>query len=258
VSGGEVEREPPAGGHRAGIRRLCPDVGGEGGREPPAVLFDLDGTLLWLEVDIDAARQALSDLFRPWGFELPFRPILPRIREAAALAATRGGDESALARAGLEVLDGVEVRAARTARARHGAPELVAALAARGARLGLVTDNGRACVAVALRAAGIDPAVFGAISTRDDVARPKPDPAGIVAVAGVLAGEGGARVLWYVGDHPRDVQAARAAAEAVGSIRVAVVKGGLGDAAELERAGADASIEDLEALPAILGLSAPG
>src|SRR6266568_1777266 len=122
-----------------------------------AVIFDMDGTLLRLDVDIEEVRTRLGALFAPRGVTRPFRPIVRRIRAAA-----REVGDPALERAGLDLLDDWELRAAAGARARPGAAAVVAALAARGDALGLVTDCGRACVFPALAAAGI-PARFAAI-----------------------------------------------------------------------------------------------
>ena len=62
------------------------------------VLFDLDGTLLELDVDIEAVRMALAALFAPHGVTGPFRPILARIDAAAEEAGRRGADAKALRR----------------------------------------------------------------------------------------------------------------------------------------------------------------
>ncbi len=90
-----------------------------------------------------------------------------------------------------------------------------------------MTDNGRACLAPALAAAGLDRAAFGVAVTRDDVGRPKPAPDGVVLAARTLCRSGGA--IWYAGDSPRDVAACRAAAHELGPdfrLRVVGVLGG--------------------------------
>src|SRR5262249_42085121 len=107
--------------------------------------------------------------------------------------------------------------------------------AARGERLAIVTDNGRACVPAALAAAGI-PSVFAAIVTRDDVAEPKPSPEGVRRAVALLGG-----AEWYVGDHPNDIPAGPAA-----GVPVVALRGGLVPDAQL--AGAERTIERLEEL----------
>lgn len=172
-----------------------------------AFIFDMDGALLRLEVDIEEVRLRLAALFGPHGVTRPFRPILGRIYAAAAEAGTRGADAAALTRAGLDILDEWELRGAADARARDGAADLVRVLAGRGDRLGLYTSVGRAAAAAALDAAGIPATAFEAIVSRDD-AVPKPDPAGLRLLAGQLAPAPTA----YVADHASDLQAARGAA----------------------------------------------
>jgi phosphoglycolate phosphatase len=215
-----------------------------------AILFDMDGTLLRLDVDIEEARLALAAKFGPLGVTRPFRPILRRIRESAAEAAAAGkGDRAALEREGLAILDRFEVAAAERARVRDGAVEIIMALAARHIALGLVTDNGRACVAPALRSAGIDPSLFTS-ATRDDVPAPKPDPAGVVQVARAL----GASSAWYIGDHPKDVEAGRAARAVVPGLHVAALTGGLATREELTAAGADVVLDDLRRVLTLPGI----
>jgi HAD superfamily hydrolase (TIGR01549 family) len=199
------------------------------------VIFDMDGTLLRLDVDIEEVRLKLAALFAPHGVTRPFRPVLARIKAAAIEA----GDPS-LEAAGLAILSGFEVDAASSARAREGAAKVIATLKDRGAKLAIVTDNGRACVAPALAAAGIPAEAFDAIVTRDDVPAPKPDPAGVRAAAAALGGD----PLWYVGDHTKDVEAGRAA-----GVRVAAIRGtpglGRGGLVPDEQLRADRLIDEL-------------
>jgi HAD superfamily hydrolase (TIGR01549 family) len=208
------------------------------------VIFDLDGTLLRLDVDIEEVRQRLGALFGPHGVTAPFRPILVRIPAAAREAATRGADETAMRRAGFAILDEWEVRAAESARARPGAAAVLEALAGRGVRLGLVTNNGRACLAPALASAGLRGDLFAATVTRDDVPLPKPDPAGIVQVAAAL----GVDDVWYIGDHQIDVDAGRAARARLPGLRVAGLRGASG----VTFSGADQVIDRLEDVPGLV------
>ena len=141
------------------------------------------------------------------------------------------------------ILDELEVAGAPEAKAAPHAAEVIAALHARGDKLGLVTDNGAACVPIALRAAGIDPAVFGAIWTRDRGA-PKPSPEGLVHVLDQL----GSGPAWYVGDHPRDLEAGKAARARHPELKLAAVKTGLAQEAQLLKGGADRVIDRLDGL----------
>jgi beta-phosphoglucomutase-like phosphatase (HAD superfamily) len=188
------------------------------------IVFELR-TLLRLDVDLEEVRLRLAALFAPRGVTRPFRPVLRRIREAA-----REVGDPALERAGLAILDAWELAAAEDARARPGAPEVVAELAARGVGLGLCAETGRACVGAALAAAEI-PLVFQAIVTRDD----GPDPLGAARRRGAV---------WYVCEHPSEVAAGRGA-----GLRVAALRSELVPEAQLVQA--DVMLAGLEA---VLGL----
>lgn len=93
----------------------------------------------------------------------------------------------------------------------HVFPEveaMLSALRARGVALGIVTNKGRSSTQITLEAFGLAHH-FSAIRSGDDVARPKPDPTGIVEVMRELGAD--RRRSVYVGDSPSDMLAARAA-----------------------------------------------
>jgi phosphoglycolate phosphatase-like HAD superfamily hydrolase len=227
---------------------MTSDVGAAGpavGRV--AAAFDLDGTLVDLAVDIATVRAAVAGLFADRGYRGAFAPILPAIDAAAAAVARDADERRRLVERAHRLIDEAEVAAARRARPRPGARAALEALCARGWPLGLVTDNGGACVAPALAAAGL-PARFAAVVSRDDVARPKPAPDGLVAVARALLPAGG--TLFYVGDSPRDVVAghdARGLLPGIDLVTIAVTSG-RGRAEDLAAAGPDRTIRDLAAL----------
>ncbi len=208
-----------------------------------AALFDLDGTLLTLDVDIAVVRRELADLFGPRGFIAAFRPILSRIDEAARATAGADVDEATLRARGRGVIDTAEVAAADRAVPRDGAARALAELRAARVPVGLLTDNGRACVRPALVAAGLGATdQFASIVTRDDVGAAKPDPAGVVQSARALLPAGG--TLWFVGDSPRDGAAAAAARPLLPdvAVRFAAITGGRGADADLLATDPDAVI----------------
>jgi len=189
----------------------------------PAYVLDMDGALLNLELDIEDVRLRLAALFGPYGITRPFRPILPRILAAAHEA---GGDEAALRRDGLAILAAEELRGAASARARAGAAEALAALAAAGSPLGLYTSRARAAVAPALVAAGLDGVPFAAVVARED-AEPRPSPEGLLQLLAAL----GRPEAWYVTAHAQDLDFGRAARAQWPGLRLALV-GGASSAAD--------------------------
>ena len=215
-----------------------------------AILLDMDGTLLRLEVDIEAVRAELVTMFAGLGFDASFAPILATIDSAAQAVAASAGEAAALVRRGRDLIDAGECAAAARARPRRGAAALLAEIERRQWPVGLVTDNGRACVAPAISGAGLDSPLWrrAKIVTRDDVDQPKPAPDGVVAAATPMLDDGG--TLWYVGDSPRDISAGHAARDELAGIEVITValEGGRGSSAALRAAGPDVVIDALDQL----------
>lgn len=173
--------------------------------ETAAVVFDLDGTLIDSFGLIDAsfrhaARVVLDRDLTPgevttgWGEPLPVR--------AARLAAGRVDELIAAYTAYYDANHD------RLCRPFAGVPEMLAALAARGVRLGVATSKRRRSTLQALERCHLARWIGAAISA-EDVPAPKP------AADAVLAALGGLRVsaerAWMVGDGAFDIEAARRA-----------------------------------------------
>jgi phosphoglycolate phosphatase-like HAD superfamily hydrolase len=224
--------------------------------ELTAIVFDLDGTLLDLGLGgvIESVRERIRQYFEARGVRRSFRPILSQIDEAAAEVAARdGADPEPLVREARAFIDDAELEAGRSARPRPGAVRVIGALARAGVALAVVTDQGRPCVETALKAAGFDPATFGAISTRDDVPEPKPAPEGIINVLGALGIPSGKRVAClYLGDSESDIRAGKAAAALLApdlvSLRVLGVLGGRAGREALEGLGAENLLDPIDGL----------
>lgn len=154
-------------------------------------VFDLDGTLTMAVHDFAAIRRALS-----------IRDGEDILAHIAALP------DTAAAQARRWLLDH-EHGLALDARPAVGAAALVRHLAARGDRLGILTRNLRELALISLQAIGLadcfDPVdVLG----RGD-APPKPDPAGLIQLAGRWAVRPAQLVM--AGDFAYDLACARAA-----------------------------------------------
>lgn len=210
-----------------------------------AALFDLDGTLIDLAVAIDEVRGELAEMMAPMGYRGGFSPILQCIEQAARAVVDRECEVRAWVLRCRAVLDRAECAAPMSP--RPGAGDVLRAIAERGSRLGLFTDNGGPCAARALAALGVRPDV---VVTRDDVARSKPDPEGLCLAAERLLPRGGE--LWVVGDSERDMQAAARARQPLGArpggaiaIHAIGVTGGRSSADVLRAAGAVEVVDDL-------------
>jgi phosphoglycolate phosphatase-like HAD superfamily hydrolase len=209
-----------------------------------AVAFDLDGTLIDLPVDLEPVRERILAMFRERGYRGEMRPILDSITRAASEVGEDPRDMGRLIGDARRMLDDAEVAAAARATPRPYARETVLRLQELRLPLGIVTNNGRACVGPALQVLGLKESDF-VISTRDDVRRPKPAPDGLVRIAGHLASQGD--LIWYIGDSPVDISAAVAANSlASPTIRAMAIPGPRSTHEQLRFAGPGAIFDHLQ------------
>ena len=154
-------------------------------------LFDMDGTLTCAMHDFDAIR---AELALPVGV-----PILE------ALAAM----EPEVARQKHRELDDMELRMAADATQQPGSIELLDYLQAQGAKLGIVTRNGKQIAHATLDACGLaDYFIDNTIVSRD-CCTAKPDPAGVNLLLDRWSAQADTAVM--VGDYLFDLQAGHAA-----------------------------------------------
>jgi|SRR5689334_13512077 len=202
------------------------------GRGYPAILFDLDGTLVdSVYQHVLAWREALESA----GMPLAVWRIHRRIGMSGGLFV------SALARETGRNLSPDEVgrlqqthaqaylRYANQVRPLPGARDLLARLAEQGVPHAIATSGYRVAAGVAIEMLGVGPGV--PVITRDQVAHAKPDPDLFLAAAGALGVSIENSVV--VGDSIWDLLAARRAR----ALGIGLLSGGYG-ADELQNAGA--------------------
>lgn len=206
----------------------------------PVVLFDLDGTLVdSIALILDSYRQVFAhfgiedvdpETMRPW-IGLPLEDSFRALDPARAEAMTAHYREVMLRSHDAMI------------RPCPGAAELVRALAAAGARQGVVTSKRRELARRGMVATGL-PAIEPVIG-QEDSDRHKPDPAPL-RIALEHLGAAPAEAV-YVGDAPTDLRAAHAAGmAAIG------VTWGAADRATLEAERPLAVVEDMDSLRALL------
>jgi HAD superfamily hydrolase (TIGR01509 family) len=199
---------------------------------PPALLFDLDGTL------IDSVYQhvlAWQEALTGFGIELSVWKIHRRIGMSGGLFVT------ALLRETGGALSTEQIRALNLAHAEAyarrrdsvrplpGARELLAALTERGVTWAIATSGLAVAARPALKMLGLPEDT--PLVTRDQVRHAKPDPDLFLAAAARVGTD--VRSAIVVGDSIWDLLAARRA----GCLGVGLLSGGYGRE-ELERAGA--------------------
>ncbi|WP_280567850.1 HAD-IA family hydrolase [Chromohalobacter sp. 296-RDG] len=190
--------------------------------QPAALLFDLDGTLVDTAPDLAQATNALRT--HHGLAPLPYATIRPQVSNggsalvelALGLAPTHADHDEAR-RFLLEVY-GRDV--AQHSRVFPGLEPLLTAWDSAHRPWGIVTNKPRAYAAPLVEALNL---THGVLLAADDLPLKKPDPAPLLEAArrlGIAPGD-----CWYIGDHLRDMQAARAA----GMQAIAVRYGYIGD-----------------------------
>lgn len=212
------------------------------GRRPIAILFDLDGTLVdTVPFILAAVRHAFADYGAcPTDAEW-IAGIGTPLRAQLASFARRGEDVDPLfARYRAYWLEHHD----RLTRLFPGALETVEELASRGHPLGVVTAKTEEGAFRTLRHTGLL-GHLGAVVGADTCARCKPDPEPVRVALARLDRAPGEALL--VGDSAHDVVAARGA-----GVRAVGVTWGACDRGALAMAGADALLDELRALPALV------
>ena len=209
----------------------------------PAILFDLDGTLIdSIELILGAARHAFvgfegrAPTDEEWraGIGRPLQAVLREFAPDEAEAARLFGRYRAYQ---LEHHD-------RLVRTYAGIAETVQWLADTGHPMALVTSKSDWMAAKAMALVGLDrliPTIVGC----DTCVNHKPHPEPVERALALLGAEP-ANAL-FVGDSPHDVESGRAAA-----VSTVGVTWGAFSRPELERAGADVVIDHVEELRSVV------
>lgn len=176
--------------------------------QPQALLFDLDGTLVDTAPDLARATNALR---AHHGLEpLPY----PLIRAQVS----NGGSALVTLALGLDkthqdhdearqlLLDAYGKTVAKESCLFPHLERLLATWESQNRPWGIVTNKPRAYAAPLIEALGLTP---GALLCADDLPQRKPEPEPLWAAATRL--HVSPSQCWYIGDHLRDMQAARAA-----------------------------------------------
>ena len=203
------------------------------GKSEPAVLFDLDGTLVdSVYQHVLAWREALEKA----GIELSVWRIHRRIGMSGGLFVNALLRETGRPLAKEEAASiqrwhaEAYARMAAQVRPLPGARELLAQLSTTGVRWAIATSGRMESAGLALKVLGVDPA-SAAVVTRDQVQHAKPDPDLFLAAAERLGVDINASIV--VGDSVWDLLAARRAR----ALGIGLLSGGYGEE-ELEKAGA--------------------
>ncbi len=175
-----------------------------------AIVLDMDGTITRFNLDyMGARRKALQELERlnlltpEMTEQLSLFLILKKLKENLD-----PDGFTKLRRIVYDILEEMEVKAAREVVLYPGAVETIRNLRGRGLKIGLVTNNGRAGTELTLKQYQLGP-LFEAVVTRDDCEEMKPDGAPVRKVLAEMQVPPEEAIL--IGDGVMDIMAARAA-----------------------------------------------
>lgn len=202
------------------------------------VVFDLEGTLVDFQWDIEDGERRAGDALVRLGFpEDAFEGLnYAAILNAAVRRAPEFGRRASTARDVVDaVYDDCDADALRRWSLRDGAEEVVQGVHDRG----LVTNVGRAATDALLDRHGL---AFDVVVTRDDVDLVKPEPEGLRQAADEVGGD-----PLFVGDSLTDIWAG----EAVG-LDVAIVLGGETPESAIRAAAPAFLLASLRELPDVL------
>jgi len=210
-----------------------------------AYLFDLDGTLVDSAPDINSALNAAlsaaalppvdESLTRHWvGYGS--RVLLEQAFTHHGVA-DRLANETEMARLFRVFIDHYSRHIADASRPYPGVVEALRELAARGARLGVVTNKLAGLSHQLLEAIGLH-RFFGAIVCGDSLPQRKPDPAPALLACRLLDAKPSETL--FVGDSATDVETARNAGCAI-----VCVRDGYNHGVAPEALGADALVDSL-------------
>ena len=208
----------------------------------PAILFDLDGTLIdTIELILSSARHA----FEEW----PVRPTdeewvrgigTPLVQQLRAYAAN--DDELALLLARYRRYQNEHHD--RLTRCYDDVPDVISALADRGHQMAVVTSKASPIAHQSLAFVGLDH-FFPVVVGYDDTARHKPDPEPVLVALSRLGVSPDDAV--FVGDSPHDILAGNAA-----DVMTIAALWGPFDRETLADARPDHFIECMAELPGVL------
>jgi phosphoglycolate phosphatase len=174
-----------------------------------ALIFDMDNTLIGSQIDFPAIRRALIALLRAAGAVQEPDDALTRRAIAQLVAIAAGHDRThstAMTSRMWEIIEAHEAQGLLGAPPLDDAGDVLAALRARGFRIAILTNSGRAAALVALREAKLlDNAEV--LVARDDVRAIKPAGDGVAEAARRL---GDVERLYVIGDSWIDGAAAAA------------------------------------------------
>ncbi|MBU7014060.1 MAG: HAD-IA family hydrolase [Theionarchaea archaeon] len=177
-------------------------------KTPDTFLFDLDGTLVTMELDFVSIRKEVDDILVRWGYpgELldEVKSTLEIIQDAVFYLKTHNQDGEGLKKEAETYLEQVEMEAASRAQPIQGARTVLQILKKKKRKVGIITRNHREVACRVLKRCNLEQYV-DLLLARDDVERVKPHPDHVLEAIKRLGSEPEKTVV--LGDHHYEIEA---------------------------------------------------
>ncbi|MFX0067531.1 MAG: HAD family hydrolase [Promethearchaeota archaeon] len=216
-------------------------------RKFKAVIFDLDGTLVWFRIDYMSARKKALDRLREHNIDAellsatePIFTTLGRVFDYLRKKGAKEGELKRIRQAVDQAIEQYELEGAKMTSLIPGVIGTLEELKRRGFKLGIFTLNRDLTTSYVLKKTNIRE-FFDVIVTRDDVDEPKPSIEHL-GKAIELLGIAPEKTI-VIGDHPVDFQAANS----IGVLTIGV-ETSMKTAEELKKGGADYTIRGVSEL----------
>lgn len=215
------------------------------------LIFDVDGTLVSLKVDVERLRSTTSRELTRMGFDTSYmnegrhytQDVIDRAKQQTETGLVHADFE--VVRANLnKAFDDLEMDWNAQAQPIENTPEVLGRLRSRSIRLATLTNSGRVPSDWLLRKHGLL-GYFDFTLTRDDVPAMKPRADGMLKAISMMGFD--REELLYVGDSVIDVLAAKAA-----GLRIVSVTTGRYTIEKLKQEGSDYIIGSLSELLTLL------
>ena len=211
------------------------------------VIFDYDGTLVWLNINFKHIRQEIEQ--RLAGYDIDFRAlnglyVLEMIDEATkSISKKRPSESSAFYDKALAIVAEHEVMAAKKGQIIQGVKPMLKKLRKRGIKIAIITRNCNKAVKMVFP----DIESFSdAYLPRDYVSQVKPHPDHLVLALEKMGVNDPTHCL-MVGDHIMDIEGGKR----MGMKTTGVLTGKI-TRLDFMQAGADYIVDDVTAIPGII------
>jgi len=145
-----------------------------------AVLFDFDGTLVFLPIDYSGMRRRLQRLFSKHGIKSSFHPLLGSIEQCLSEMMLKKYPHFKIENVkndAYRIIEDEEVKAVKKAKLANGVKDVIAGLKQKGVKTAIVSRNGRKCIQMCI--SKFELPALDVIVARDDLRDAgslKPDP----------------------------------------------------------------------------------